>query len=198
VTALILASASPVRAQLLRAAGLFVEALPAGVDEEGVTAALLAEGVNALGVADALAELKALKVSARRPGSLVLGCDQVLVFEGRLVGKSADMAEARALLQAMRGKPHELISAAVLARDGAAIWRHQERASLSMRAFGDGFVDAYLGAEGEDLLSSVGCYRLEGLGAQLFERVEGDYFSILGLPLLAVLAALREQGLIQR
>jgi len=126
----------------------------------------------------------------------VLGADQVLNFEGELISKMPDMASARALLKRLAGKRHELISAAVLAQNGAPLWRHSGRVRLTMRPLSDTFLDDYLASEGEVLLKGVGCYRLEGLGAQLFERVEGDYFSVLGLPLLPLLAQLRELGVL--
>ncbi len=196
MTDLILASGSAVRAQLLTAAGIAFEVIPARVDEDAVKEALLAQNVPMRGIADALAELKAVRVSNARPGTLVLGADQVLVFEKELVSKSSTISDARKLLSKMRGRKHELIGAAVLARDGAPVWRHVDSAALTMRPFSEAFLEDYLAREGEAVLGSVGCYRLEGCGAQLFAGIAGDYFSILGLPLLAVLAALREHGVI--
>lgn len=197
MTRLILASASQTRARLLGAAGVPFEALPSRVDEDEVKAALLAEGFAPAAIADVLAEMKALRLSTIHPEALVLGCDQVLEFEDRLIDKSPSLDEARVLLLSLAGNSHSLVTAAVLAKGGMPIWRKSEHARLRMRAFGGDFLDAYLEAEGEDILSAVGCYRLEGRGAQLFERVEGDYFSILGLPLLAVLAVLREHGIVE-
>jgi septum formation protein len=198
VTGLILASGSKARAAILEAAGISFEVHPARVDEDAVKDSLLAEGADGRAVADALAELKAIRVSSSYPEYLTLGADQVLILDGTLVSKSADLAAARALLRQMRGKRHELVTAMVLAKGGAPVWRHVSSASLWMRAFGDAFLDDYLAASGDGILGSVGCYHLEGLGAQLFERVEGDYFSILGIALLPLLAALREQGILQR
>ncbi|HEY1707614.1 MAG TPA: Maf family protein [Rhizomicrobium sp.] len=189
---LILASASISRARMLRDAGVPFEIRPAHVDEDAVKESLLAEKAKPGEIAGALAELKALRISANAPGALVLGADQVLDFEGELISKMPDRASAKALLQRLSGKKHELISAAVLARNGAAIWRHTGRVRLRMRAVSETFLDDYLAREGEELFRGVGCYRLEGLGAQLFERVDGDYFSVLGLPLLPLLAQLRE------
>lgn len=196
MSAIVLASASRTRAALLQTAGIPFEAVPAHVDEDSVKQSLLAEGVEARGVADALAELKAVRVSGSQPAKLVLGADQVLAFQGELLSKTATIAEARAQFLRLRGRCHVLISAAALAREGAVIWRHVEESRLWMRDFSDDFLDFYLGFEGEAVLRSVGGYRLEGLGVQLFARLEGDYFSILGLPLLPLLTALRQQGVL--
>ena len=198
MSALILASASPVRACLLREAGVPFVSCPAGIDEHAVKVSLLAEKLTADAVADALAERKALQVSKAHPQALVLGCDQILVFDGRLIDKSASMEEARVLLRELRGKPHSLLTACVLAQDGAAVWRRLERCKLWARPFSDAFLDDYLRAEGDQVLGSVGCYHLEGRGIQLFERMEGDYFSVLGLPLIPLLAALRELRIVER
>jgi septum formation protein len=183
---------------LLQQAGVECEIVPAYVDEETVKDSLLADKAEPAAIADALAELKALKVSASREGAIVLGADQVLSFEGALISKCATLDEARALLRRLRGKSHELISAAVLAVNGAPVWRFTGRAKLWMRAFSEEFLNSYITQEGEGLLAGIGCYKLEGMGAQLFERIEGDYFTILGLPLLPLLNALREQGAIAR
>lgn len=191
---LVLASASRSRAQMLKAAGVEFEIVPAHVDEEAVKQSLLA--APARDVADALAELKAVRISASHPGALVLGADQVLAFGSELVSKCESLDEAAALLRRLRGKSHELISAAVLVKDGTPIWRHMSKATLWMRAFSDEFLKEYLAGEGESLLSGVGCYRLEGRGAQLFEKIDGDYFTILGLPLVPLLTALRQQGIL--
>jgi septum formation protein len=196
MTRLILASASASRAGLLAAAGVSFEILPARVDEGAVKTSLLADGADAVRVAEALAELKALRISALHPDALVLGADQVLVFGDELVSKSASVAEARAQLDRLRGQKHHLIGAAVLARAGTSVWRHIDRITLWMRPFSDGFLEDYLAREGDAAVACVGCYRLEGAGAQLFSKIDGDYFSILGLPLIALLAALREHGVI--
>lgn len=198
MSALILASASTVRARLLREAEVPFEVRPAEIDEAEVKASLLAKKLGADAIAGALAELKAIRVSNARPEALVLGCDQVLAFEGRLVGKSANLTEARALLRELRGKEHSLVTACVLAKDGAPVWRRLEQCRLWMRPFSDLFLDEYLRAKGDKVLGSVGCYHLEGRGIQLFEWVEGDYFSVLGLPLIPLLAVLREQGIVER
>ncbi len=193
---LILASASEVRARVLKGAGVDFEVRPAHVDEEAVKDSLLAAKAPLRDVADALAELKAVRVSASVPDAFVLGADQVLAFEGELVSKCIGLDEARTLLRRLRGRTHQLISALVLAKAGGAMWRAVETATLTMRDFSDHFLDDYLSSEGEALLKGVGCYRLEGRGAQLFERVEGDYFTVLGLPLQPLLAALRQHGIV--
>ena len=195
---LVLASASPVRARLLEAAGVPFEVSPSRVDEKAAKATLLAEGAKPRDIADALAETKALRRAIAEPDALVLGADQVLEFEGECLGKSANLDEAQVLLRRLRGKSHTLINAAVLARGGQALWRHVGTATLWMRDFSDGFLRRYLDAEGEGILGSVGCYHLEGRGTQLFSRIDGDYFTVLGLPLLPVLSALRDVGVLER
>lgn len=188
-----LASQSSARQMVLKAAGVAFEVTVAGVDEAAAKDGLLARGAGPREVADALAELKAVKVSKDRPG-LVIGADQTLDLDGRLFDKAATLEEARERLSALRGKTHKLHSAVVVAEDGVPIWREVPAASLTMRAFSDGFLDGYLARHGEAILSSVGCYRLEDEGVQLFERIEGDYFTILGLPLMGLLDLLRAHG----
>ncbi|HRO03252.1 MAG TPA: Maf family nucleotide pyrophosphatase [Terricaulis sp.] len=192
---LILASASASRRRMLEAAGLAFEIQAPHADEEAAKASLRAAGLKPREQADALAELKALSVSRRRAG-VVIGADQMLAIEGEVLDKPKDMDEARTHLQRLRGKTHELLSAAVVAREGAIIWRHVDTPRLKMRAFSDAFLDDYLARVGQGALSSVGAYQLEGLGAQLFERVEGDFFSVLGLPLLPLLSFLREHKVV--
>lgn len=189
----ILASKSAARRAVLEGAGVPHDAAVAGVDEDAVKTGLLAEGVDPRGIADALAELKAVKVSRARQG-FVIGADQTLDLDGVLYDKAGTLDEARARLELLRGKRHKLHSAVVVAKDGAPIWRELVTATLTMRDFSDAFLDDYIATEGEAALGSVGCYRLEGPGAQLFSKIEGDYFAILGLPLLGLLDLLRRHG----
>lgn len=194
---LVLASKSAARRAVLQGAGLVFESAVAGVDEETIKSAMLAEGASPRDVADALAEVKAVKVSRVRPG-YVVGADQTLEFEGRLYDKVATLADARDRLRLMRGKAHKLHSAVVVAKEGQPIWRTLDSATLTMRDFSDDFLETYLTLEGEAALGSVGCYRLEGPGAQLFSKVDGDYFAILGLPLLGLLDLLRRHGVMSQ
>jgi septum formation protein len=190
---LVLASESASRAGMLAAAGVGFETAPARIDEAGVTAEMAGRSVR--DVADRLAELKAVKVSLRQPGMPVLGCDSMLEVErGRWLEKPGNADGLRAQLRELRGRPHRIVSAAVIARDGVPLWRHVEAATLHVRAFSEAWLEQYVAACGEQVLGSVGGYHLEGLGAQLFTRVEGDQFTVRGLPLLAVLGWLREAG----
>ena len=190
----VLASASPARARLLAAAGVTFTVSPVRVDEGEIRDSLAAEGASVANAAQTLAELKAERCSARESDAVVIGGDQILALDARWFGKAATMDEARAQLRDLRGRAHVLSTAVAVARDGKAVWRHVVAAKMTMRDFTDAFLDAYLDAEGEAALGSVGAYCLEGRGAQLFSRVEGDYFGILGLPLLPLLAYLRQQG----
>lgn len=191
---LVLASGSRTRALMLERVGLRPILDKPLVDEEEVKLAGKAEGVGADAVAEALAELKAQRVTRRHPGALVIGADQMLECEGVWFDKPTDRDSARAQLQALRGKTHQLISCAVIVRDGERIWHKIDRARLTMRSFSDAFLDGYLDAVGDEVTQTVGAYQLEGLGAQLFQRVEGDFFTILGLPLLPLLGFLRVHG----
>jgi septum formation protein len=194
VTRLILASKSAARREMLTGAGVAFDVRVADVDEDAVKAGF--DPADAAGLAQELARVKALAVSRLEPDAWVLGGDQTLAFDGALVSKARDLDEARARLKAMRGRVHHLHSGAALARGGDVVWSGADTAGMAMRDFTDGFLDAYLAAEGEALLASVGSYRLEGMGAQLFARVEGDYFTVLGLPLWPVLDRLRRHGVI--
>lgn len=196
--ALVLASGSAIRAQILAQAGVAFAVDPAPIDEAALRDGLAAEGADSAQIAEALAEAKALAVARRHPGALILGCDQTLDCDGRRYDKPADRAEAKAQLRALAGKTHRLHAALVLVRDGRRIWHHIGRADLTMRRLSEEFLDRYLDHAGEDVMRSVGAYQLEGLGAQLFERIAGDHFTILGLPLLPLLAILREHGAVPR
>lgn len=191
---LILASGSATRLRLLRAAGLDVEAVPPRVDEEAAKAALLAEGHGARAVADALAELKGARVSARRPEALVIGADQTLDLRGRLLSKPASPEEALEQLGALMGRTHSLFSAAVIHRDARPVWRHVAEARLTLRPMSEPWLAAYVGRNWEGIRHSVGGYLVEGEGAQMMERVEGDHFTVLGLPLLPLVGFLQARG----
>nr|WP_301311598.1 Maf family protein [Azospirillum lipoferum] len=191
---MVLASGSRTRAAMLERAGISAILDKPLVDEDEVKAAGRAEGVSADIVAEALAELKAQRITRRHPGALVVGADQMLECEGRWFDKPADRAAARAQLLDLRGRTHRLVSCAVVVRDGERMWHQIDSARLTMRNFSEAFLDEYLARVGDDVLHSVGAYQLEGLGAQLFHRVEGDFFTILGLPLLPLLGFLRVHG----
>ena len=193
---IILASGSPYQKAMLVNAGLDIEAVPADVDERALEAPLKDSGVSPEDVASILAEAKATEVSERRPGALVLGCDQTLSLGDEIFHKPADMESARRHLLALSGKTHRLNSAAVLCRNGEVLWRHVGVASLTMRKLDPAFIGRHLARVGAKALSSVGAYQIEGPGIQLFEKIDGDYFTIVGLPLLALLAALRDRGTI--
>ncbi len=192
--ALVLASASTIRAQLLRNAGLAFDVAPARVDEDAIRAGLLAEQASPRDVADALAEAKARKSAARHPGALVLGCDQVLSHKGAVLTKPDSVQAARAQLDRLRGQTHQLLSAAVLYDDGAPVWRHVGVARLTMRQFSDAYRDDYIARNWPGLGDSVGAYKLEEEGVRLFAQITGDYFTILGVPLLELLNYLVLRG----
>ncbi|KPH75086.1 Maf family protein [Bosea vaviloviae] len=195
---LLLASGSATRRDMLLAAGMPVEIVKPEIDERTVEAPLIAADAAPEAVAAALACAKALAISQARPGRLVLGADQTLTCEGEAFHKPATRMAAADQIAALSGRTHELHSAFVIARDGATVAEGVAVARLTMRALSPGFIISYLDAAGDAALSSVGGYQVEGLGAQLFERIEGDHFTILGLPLLAVLAALRDLGQLAR
>lgn len=194
----VLASASPARAALLSGAGVSFIIDKAAIDEAAVKKSLRADDAPAALVAETLAELKAKRVSSRHPGALVIGADQILECGGEWFDKPADMDHGRAHLRALRGKAHALISAVCVVRDGQRIWHGIDSARLVMRSFSDEFLDSYLTEAGSSVLDSVGAYRLEDRGAQLFARIDGDYFTILGLPLLELLEYLRNQGVLKK
>lgn len=191
----ILASQSASRRAMLEAAGVPFAAMSAGVDEEAAKAGL--QGLNARDLADALAELKALRVSGREPDALVLGSDSVVALEdGTLLDKPETRDQAAEHLRMMSGKRHELVSAAVIAEGCKPIWRVVDRAKMYVRPLSDAFIETYLDAEWPAISGCVGCYRIEGPGAQLFARIEGSQFTVLGLPLLPVLDYLRVRGIL--
>ena len=194
---MVLASQSASRRALLQAAGVPFEALSPGVDEEAAKEALRADGLDARALADALAELKALRVSRRVPGGLVLGCDQTLSLEdGSMIDKAVDRADAERILRLLSGRVHHLHSAAVIALNGEPIWRHVERVRMTVRSLSDSFIANYLDQEWEQCRWCVGNYRIEGPGVQLFSKVEGSQFGIQGLPLLPLLDFLRVRGVL--
>lgn len=197
MSAVILASGSTTRQRLLRAAGVTFSVEVAAVDEAGLIESLTAEKTPPRNVADFLAELKAAKVSARYPHAFVIGADQVLSVGAELFRKPGTMAGAREQLRRLRGKTHVLSSAVSVAREGSVVWRVVQEARLTMRDFSDDFLDAYLADTGEEILGSVGAYHVEGRGIQLFSRIDGDTFTILGLPLVPLLDFLRTHGMLK-
>ncbi|MBL8645243.1 MAG: Maf family protein [Rhodospirillaceae bacterium] len=193
-----LASTSKSRAAVLRQAGIEFTAQNSFVDEDSIKAALRAENATAAHCAEVLAEMKAVKVSQQYPTALTIGGDQMLECEGRWFDKPADLTAARAQLLALRGKTHRLLNSLVVAQNGARIWHFADRAEVTVRHFSEAFLDDYLARVGDAALHSVGGYQLEGLGAQLFTTVDGDFFSILGLPLLPLLAFLRDHNVLKK
>jgi septum formation protein len=188
----ILASTSASRRRMLEAAGVEFIAMAPDVEEAPLKDRLIGEGADAPSIAHALAQAKAVAVSRHHPDALVLGADQILLAGGTIFSKASSGTEARTILRTLRGCEHELISAAVIVRDGVVLWQRTDMTRLTMRNFSDVFLDAYMTAEMPAILGSVGCYRIEGRGAQLFSSVKGDHFCIRGLPLIAVLEALRD------
>ena len=196
--ALVLASASQSRLALMKGAGLDPIVDPASLDENEVKTSMHAAGATAADVAEALAELKATRVSTRHPNALVIGADQLLECAGVWFDKPSDIEHARAHLLTLRGKTHHLHTSVCVVRDGNRIWHHRARADLTMRPFSNQFLDEYMTRTGDDVLRSVGAYQLEGPGAQLFSAIDGDYFTVLGLPLLPLLDFLRDTGHLTR
>jgi septum formation protein len=194
---LILASASPARARLLAAAGIQARVEPAEIDEIAVKQAFRADRRSAVDCALALAEAKAGRIARNRHRALVIGADQILVCAAQWLDKPADLAAARAQLKTLRGRTHALVTAVCVVQQETRLWHIVSRPRLTMRNFSDGFLDEYLAVEGAAILGSVGAYRLEGKGVQLFDRVEGDHFAILGMPLLELLACLRNYGVLR-
>lgn len=187
---IILASASEIRAEMLRNAGVRFDVIRARIDEEAIKAALFAESAKPRDVADTLAEMKARKVAERHPQSFVIGSDQVLEFDGNLLSKPASIDEARAQLATLNGKTHRLMSAAVVYHEGEPVWRHVGVVRMHMREASQDYLDDYLARNFEDIRHCVGCYQLEHEGIRLFRRIEGDYFHVLGMPLVELLGFL--------
>jgi septum formation protein len=195
-TPLVLASRSAARIALLSEAGIPFTVAPSSVDEREVEAPLMASGASPSAIAVALAEAKAIDVSTREPAAVVIGADQTLELDGDRWTTPATVAVAREQLARLSGRTHQLHSAVALARGGKTTWRHVATASLTMRALTPTAIDSYLADAGDSVTASVGAYQLEGAGVRLFERIDGDYFTILGLPLLPLLARLREEGVL--
>ena len=191
---ILLASGSEIRQILLRNAGVSFSVQPARVDEDAIKAAMMAENAPARDIADALAQAKARKVSQKSPGALVIGCDQVLECGGTILSKPENRDMARAQLDYLNAASHKLLSAAVIYLDGQPLWRHVGTARLTMRASSDSYLDDYLDRNWDSIKTSVGCYKLEEEGVRLFSRIEGDYFTVLGLPLTELLGYLTVRG----
>jgi septum formation protein len=190
----VLASGSETRKSMLSAAGVFFEVLPAVIDEDEIKSALRAEGSDSAFIAESLAEHKARVVSRKLPSPLILGADQILECDNKIYSKPVNLAAAKEQLKTLRGKDHTLISSVVVFRNGQRLWHNTDRALLRMREFSNDFLDDYVTELGEELLEGPGCYKVEGRGIQLFSRITGDHFTILGLPLLPLLDYLRLQG----
>jgi len=195
---LILASGSPIRAKLLQQSGIDFEIVTAAVDEDMMKAAMLSEQAPHRDIADKLAEIKALKVSQKNPENLVLGCDQILSYDGQVFSKPKDQSDLREQLMALKSGTHELFSAAVICQNAQPIWRFIGKARLTMRDFSETFLDNYIAENWKLVENCVGGYQIEGNGIRLFHRVEGDYFSVLGMPLLEIMNFLTVRGVIKK
>jgi len=197
MTALILASASETRQTLLRQAGIAFKAHAARIDEATIAAAMVADGGSARDIADALAEFKARKIAAKHPATMVIGCDQVLEFRGKLLSKPAGLEDAISQLIMLRGQQHKLLSAIVVYENQEPVWRHVGQVRLLMRDLSDDYIAKYMSRNWPGIADSVGSYKLEQEGSRLFSRIEGDYFTVLGLPLLELVGFLTQRGVIE-
>lgn len=192
---IILASGSPIRKQILEDSGVTFEVIVKPIDEASIKNSMVHEGASNLSIVSALAELKSIKVSSETPG-LVIGADQIMVFEGAIYDKPKTIEEARERLIAIRNKTHYLMGSVVVSEKGVSVWRYNSKVELRVRSFTDKFIDNYIDQEGDSLLQTVGAYRFEKRGSQLFSSVKGDFFSVLGLPLLPLLDYLRTRNAI--
>lgn len=196
MTQLILASTSAARAEMLARAGVVIDVMAAMIDEDAIKAGLLAEGLSARDIADALAEAKSVKLSGKHPTALVIGADQTLAQDdGTMLDKPIDPANAKAQLAVMAGKTHKLFSAAVVAEQGRPVWRFVATSRMTVRPLSEAFINSYVEENWNSIRYCVGCYQIEGAGAQLFSQVQGSHFDIMGLPLLPLLGFLRERGI---
>lgn len=194
---LILASSSKARHSMLKNAGIDCEAIASMIDEEGYKQSMKAEGASAAEAAETLAEMKALRMYRQQPDGIVIAADQMLECNGIWFDKPQDRDNCRAQLMALRGKTHQLVSAAVIYKEGSRIWGTIDTAHLTMRSFTEEWLEEYLDAAGEEIFNCVGGYQLEGIGAQLFTEIRGDYFTVLGLPLLPLIGFLRDHGVLK-
>jgi len=197
MTTLILASASELRQNLLRQAGIACKAHAARIDEAAIKASMVGDGSTARDIADALAEFKARKIAAKHAGAIVIGCDQVLEFRGKLLSKPAGLEDAISQLIMLRGQQHKLLSAIVVYENGEPVWRHVGQVRLLMRDLSDDYIATYMSRNWPGIADSVGGYKLEQEGSRLFSRVEGDYFTVLGLPLFELIGFLTQRGVIE-